>query len=150
MGTVANGNTVSVHYRGTLNDGAEFDSSRQRGETLTFLVGSGQMIAGFDAAVLGMTIDEIKNISISPEEAYGELNPKAVQEISKESFPPEFEFVIGATVQGQGPNGPVLAKIISEQEEIAILDFNHPLAGETLNFEIEMVNITDSNDNEDD
>jgi FKBP-type peptidyl-prolyl cis-trans isomerase 2 len=145
MGTVINGNTVSVHYRGTLEDGTEFDSSHNRGETLTFQVGSGQMIEGFDANVVGMKVGEIKNITLDANKAYGEHNSEAIQEVSKEVFPPDFEFVVGATVQGQGPNGqPVVAKILSEQDETATLDFNHPLAGHKLNFEIEMVEISET------
>ena len=143
MSTANNGNTVSVHYRGTLEDGTEFDSSHSRGETLTFQVGSGQMIEGFDKGVVGMQIGDVKNITLEAEQAYGEHRPEGVQEVSKENFPPDFEFVIGGTVHGQGPDGqPVIAKILSEQDETATLDFNHPLAGKTLNFEIEMVEIT--------
>ncbi len=142
MSIVNNGNTVSVHYRGTLEDGTEFDSSHNRGETLTFQVGSGQMIEGFDKGVVGMSVGEVKNITLDAEQAYGESNPEAIQEISKAAFPEDFEFVIGASVQGQGPEGqPIIAKIVSEQEEAVTLDFNHPLAGQKLNFEIEMVEI---------
>jgi len=145
MSIVTNGNTVSVHYRGTLEDGTEFDSSHNREETLTFQVGSGQMIEGFDTSVVGMKVGEIKNVTLDANKAYGEHNPEAIQEVSKEVFPSDFEFVVDATVQGQGPNGqPVVAKILSEQDETVTLDFNHPLAGHKLNFEIEMVEISET------
>ena len=142
MSTVENGNTVSVHYKGTLNDGTEFDNSRTRGEPLTFQVGSGMMIPGFDSGVLGMSIGETKNLSLTAEEGYGEKNDEALQEVSKQFFPPEFNFTAGEMVQGTTPEGqPLLAKIISEAEETVVLDFNHPLAGEGLNFEVELMEI---------
>ena len=142
MSTVENGNTVSVHYKGTLNDGTEFDNSRTRGEPLTFQVGSGQMIPGFDSGVLGMSVGETKNLSLTAEEGYGEKNEEALQEVSKQFFPPEFNFTAGEMVQGTTPEGqPLLAKIVSEAEDTVILDFNHPLAGEGLNFEVELMEI---------
>ncbi len=146
MSTVTNGNTVSVHYRGTLENGIEFDSSHSRGQTLTFEVGAGQMIPGFDTGVVGMSVGETRSITINPEDAYGEKNPEAVQEVSKSAFPEDFEYVVDGTVEGQGPQGPVIAKIVSEQKETVTLDFNHPLAGEVLNFEIELVDISGQSD----
>lgn len=140
MSTVKNGMNVSVHYRGTLNDGTEFDSSYDRGETLDFQVGSGQMIPGFDSGVVGMQIGETKTISVDPADGYGEVNPEAVQEIPKDQFPEDFEFIVGATVTGQGPRGPIMAKILKEGSDTVEMDFNHPLAGQTLTFEIEVVN----------
>jgi len=141
MSTVENGNTISVHYRGTLNDGTEFDSSHSRNETLTFEVGSGQMIPGFDTAVVGMTTGETKNITLTPEEAYGPINTEAVVDISKDNFPDDFEYVEGAMIQGFGPNGPVIGTINEVKEEAVNVDFNHPMAGKDLNFEIELVEI---------
>ena len=89
---VENGNTVSVHYRGTLNDGTEFDSSHSRGEPLSFQVGSGQMINGFDAALPGMAVGETKSITLTPDQAYGESNPEAITDVPKESFPARIQF----------------------------------------------------------
>ena len=144
MSKVTNGNTISVHYRGTLQDGTEFDSSHNRGETLNFTVGSGQMISGFDAGVMGMSVGEIKNITLTAEEGYGDRVDEAIQDVPKESFPEDFEFVIDATVQGAGPDGrPIIAKILKENTDSITLDFNHPLAGQSLNFEIELVEITE-------
>lgn len=141
---VQNGNSVSVHYRGTLSDGTEFDNSKTRGQTLNFQVGSGQMIAGFDTALVGMSIGEVKNVSLSADEAYGQHRPEAVQPVPRTAFPPEFEFLVGEVVQGNGPQGPFLARILEEREEDVVLDFNHPLAGETLNFEIELLAVNGS------
>ena len=139
---VENGNTVSVHYRGTLTDGTEFDSSHGRGETLTFQVGAGQMISGFDAALPGMAVGETKNISITADEAYGQPNPELIGDIPKEAFPPGFSFEEGTMVQGQDEHGqPLVGKINESQEATVTVDFNHPLAGKDLNFEIELVSI---------
>jgi len=145
MSTTKNGDTISVHYTGTLDDGTEFDSSRTRGETLTFQVGVGQMIPGFDAGVVGMTIGETKNIKIGADEAYGERVNEAVQQVPKTSFPENFQFIVGQQVQGTGPNGEaVTALIITENPDDVTLDFNHPLAGKNLNFEVELVEIVNS------
>ena len=142
MSAIKNGDKVSVHYRGTLDDGTEFDNSYDRGETLTFEVGVGQMIKGFDSGVVGMTVGETKTIKITADEAYGQRQPEAVQSIPKTSFPENFQFIIGQQVQGTGPNGEnISAILISEEEETATLDFNHPLAGKNLNFSVELVEI---------
>jgi len=141
MSAVENGNTVSVHYRGTLNDGTEFDSSHSRGEPLTFQVGAGQMISGFDAALPGMTVGETKNITLTPDQAYGEVNADAFVDISKENFPDDFEYVEGGMIQGMGPTGPVVGTIVEVKETAVNINFNHPMAGKDLNFEIELVEI---------
>lgn len=145
MSTTKSGDTISVHYTGTLDDGTEFDSSRTRGETLTFQIGVGQMIPGFDAGVVGMTVGETKNITIAASEAYGERAEEAIQQIPKSAFPENFQFIVGQQVQGNGPNGEnVTALIITENTEDVVLDFNHPLAGKNLNFEVELMDIVDS------
>ena len=131
--TVENGDTVNVHYRGTLDDGTEFDSSHGRGETLTFQVGSGQLITGFDEALPGMTVGEVKNVAFTPEKAYGPTIQEAIQVVSKDSFPPGFLFEVGSTVSGYGADGrPMTAKIQSEEETTVTLDMNHPMAGKNL------------------
>ncbi len=144
---VRNGSSVSVHYRGTLSDGTEFDNSKTRGQTLNFQVGSGQMIAGFDSALVGMSIGDTKSINLTADQAYGQHEPEAVQPVPRSAFPPDFEFLIGEVVQGNGPQGRFLAKILEEREEEVILDFNHPLAGQDLNFEIELLAVNDVNAN---
>ncbi|HIK67031.1 MAG TPA: peptidylprolyl isomerase [Flavobacteriales bacterium] len=142
MSKVENGNTVSVHYRGTLENGTEFDNSRARGETLSFQVGSPGLLAGFSSGVVGMAVGEVKTVNVAFDEAYGPRNEEALQTIPKDAFPPEFEFVVGTSVQGNQPNGqPVTAKICSDDEDSVVLDFNHPLAGEDLTFEIELIEI---------
>jgi FKBP-type peptidyl-prolyl cis-trans isomerase 2 len=140
---VKQGDSVKVHYVGTLNDGNEFDNSYKRGSTLDFKVGAGQMIKGFDSAVVEMTVGDKKTVNIKPEEAYGERKEEAIMAVAKENFPPDFVAVEGEMVQGRTENGqPINALIIEVQDNDVILDMNHPLAGEELNFEIELVEIS--------
>ena len=136
------GTNVQVHYRGTFEDGTEFDNSRVRGHTLDFEVGSPKIIPGFTEALVGMTVGDSKTITLQPEEAYGHIDPEGVRPVPKSAFGDDFEFEVGLMVQGNGPRGPFVAKIASIEEEIINLDFNHPLAGKVLNFEIEVVTAT--------
>ena len=136
---VKNGQNVQVHYKGTLKDGTVFDESRARNRTLNFRVGSGQMLKGFNDTVLGMSKGDVRNVTLSPEDAYGFHDPGALQGVDKGFFGEGFEFKIGEIVQGNGPRGPFIAKIHDVEGDTVVLDFNHPLAGEELNFEIELV-----------
>ena len=138
------GHNINVHYKGTLTDGTEFDNSRTRGQTIAFQVGSGQMIPGFNDAVVGMATGETKSVTLAPTEAYGPRNEEALNTVPREAFGENFEFEVGATIQGNGPRGVFLAKIHDLQEENVILDMNHPLAGQSLNFEIELVSVNEA------
>jgi len=143
MSNVTDGNTVKIHYRGTFNDGTQFDSSYDRGEPIEFTVGAGMMIEGFEAGVLGMAQGEKKSLTLEPDQAYGQINEAAIQTVPREQFPPEFEFKEGATLQGQDPNGqPFLATITGLTDDTVTLDMNHPMAGKTLNFDVEVIEIT--------
>ncbi len=139
--TASEGNNVKVHYKGTLNDGTVFDSSYDRNETIEFTVGSGQMIPGFDAAVNGMTVGEKKTVNLEVNEAYGERIDEAVREVPKTSFPEDFEFETGVVVEGSINGNQVRGSIEEVSDESVIIDFNHPMAGQPLNFEIELVEI---------
>lgn len=140
---VKNGHTVKVHYKGTLNDGTLFDDSYARGTPIDFEVGSRRLIRGFSEAVLGMKKGETRQVTIPVEAAYGPINPDAFQPVPRAAFSAEHEFEVGGTVQGEGPNGKFLARVhdILEEEETIVLDMNHPLAGEELNFEIELLEV---------
>ena len=139
--TAMDGSSVKVHYRGTLNDGTVFDSSYDRGETITFTIGAGQMIPGFDSAVNGMTLGEKKTVNLKPEQAYGDRIDEAVRDVPKTSFPDDFEFNNGVPVEGN-VNGNAVRGIIEEVNEDSVtIDFNHPMAGRDLNFEIELVDV---------
>jgi peptidylprolyl isomerase len=149
MSKAINGNTVRVHYKGTFNDGTVFDSSYDRGQTIDFEVGSGMMIPGFDQAVNGMTVGEVKNVTITSAQAYGEPDPSAFTEVPKDSFPEDFPLLEGVTVQGTGQTGqPLIGTIDKVNEDHVVLNLNHPMAGKDLNFEIELVgiNVLDIND----
>jgi peptidylprolyl isomerase len=143
--TATQGDAVKVHYKGTLNDGSQFDSSYDRGDPIAFTVGAGQMIQGFDDAVFGMTKGEVKNITLTPEEAYGDVNPDAYTELSKDTFPEDFEFTDGDKIPLQGPGGAHFIGTITEIRDADItVDMNHPMAGKDLNFEIELIEIGES------
>ena len=141
--TAQTGNTVSVHYKGTFDDGTVFDSSHSRGEPMTFTVGSGQLIEGFDSAVPGMTIGEVKTVSLTPAQGYGERSEEAVQEVPKTSFPNDFEFQEGQIVHAQNPDGTSFQAVLGAVgTDSVMVDMNHPMAGKNLNFEIELVDIS--------
>ena len=140
-GKVKNGNNVKVHYVGTFDDGTEFDNSRTRGQTLDFEVGSERLLPAFNEAVVGMQEGDTKSVSLEAERAYGTIDPNAFQEVPKQQFGDDFVFEVGGMIQGQTPTGPFLARIHEIQEQNITLDFNHPLAGKDLNFEIELVSI---------
>ena len=140
--TIKTGDNVSVHYRGTLEDGTEFDSSYSRKEPITFTVGSGQMITGFDAAVRGMNPEETKTVTFGPDEAYGPSYPDRTTEMPLSAFPEDFPLNEGATVPLQGPGGQhLLATVTNNDNEKVTLDLNHPMAGKTLTFEITVVEV---------
>ena len=144
---VADGQMVSLHYIGTLDDGTEFDNSRKREEVMSVEVGSGDLIPGFDKALSGMTVGEVKNFKLSPGEAYGEVISEAYQTVPQTSFPSGFELEVGKPVLGRGPSGqPIPAKIDSVGDDSVVLNFNHPLAGKTLNFEVELLSIDKKED----
>jgi len=135
------GRAVHVHYKGTFEDGTVFDSSYDRGEAIEFTVGAGQMIPGFDAAVNGMKVGETKTVTLEPEQAYGEHNPEGIQSVPKQSFPENFEFEAGVVIEGNVQNQPVRGVINQVEEEFVVIDFNHPMAGKNLNFDIELVEV---------
>lgn len=142
MSNVNEGQTVSLHYIGTFDDGTEFDSSRGRGQPLTFQVGSGQVIPGFDTAVRSMSVGETQDVRIEAAEAYGEVNPDAYQTVPRDMFNPEMELVVDATVYGQNEGGQqMMARIVEFDDNSVRLDLNHPLAGKPLNFNIELLTV---------
>lgn len=142
MKTAQSGNTVQVHYTGTLSDGQLFDSSAGR-EPLSFQLGSGQVIKGFDDGVSGMEIGEKKTINIPADEAYGPINEELLINFERKNIPADVPLEIGTTLNmHQDGNGQVVQVVVKEvTEEIVVLDANHPLAGQDLTFELELVGI---------
>lgn len=141
MSTAKSGDTVSIHYTGRLNDGSVFDSSEGR-EPLSFTLGSGQVIPGFDNGVTGMTTGEKKTIEIPAKEAYGESDPNAVVQVALSDFPEGVTPEVGLPLQLGMEDGGVMQVVVSEvTDETATLDANHPLAGKDLIFDLELVEI---------
>ncbi len=144
MQQVKNGDKVKVHYHGKLTDGSTFDSSEGR-EPLEFEVGSGAVIPGFDAGVTGMEVGQKKTVTIPVDEAYGPKQDDMIMEFPRDRFPEDMVPEIGMQLNmsnGAGQNFPV---VISEvQETTVMLDANHPLAGEDLVFDLELVEIVGS------
>lgn len=134
--TAQDGDSVAVNYRGTLDDGSEFDSSAGR-DPLTFVVGSGQVIAGFDEAVRGLAEGEARTVRIEPENAYGEYSDAAIIDFPADSAP-EGLAVGDQVTLGNGQT----ATVVAITEDTVSIDANHPLAGKALTFEVELVSIT--------
>ena len=141
MTTAKQGDTVHIHYSGSLDDGTVFDSSADR-DPLSFTIGSGQVIPGFEEAVIGMAIDEKKNVTIPVDKAYGPRNEELIMTVPKEQVPPDLNPEVGQKLQMQGPdNTPVVVEVTEVAEEHIKLDANPPLAGKDLIFDIELVEI---------
>lgn len=141
MTQAKSGDTVRIHYTGTLDDGTQFDSSAGR-DPLEFALGAGQVIPGFDNAVDGMAVGDSKTVTIPVEEAYGERHEQLVQQVSRSALPDDIEPAVGMQLQSQSPEGQVMMLVVTEVEEESItVDANHPLAGQALTFAIELVEI---------
>ena len=136
------GDYIKVDYTGTLDDGSVFDSSEGR-EPLEFTAGAGQMIKGFDAAVIGMKVGEVKTVTIPAEDAYGPYDDDLLLVFSKDELPEGLDPKIGDQIPLSGPNGRTMnAPVVDVTETTITVDANHRLAGKDLTFEIELVEIT--------
>lgn len=135
------GDTVHVHYTGSLKDGTVFDSSDGR-DPLSFTLGSGQVIPGFEGAVDGMALNEKKNVTIPVDQAYGPRNEELVLTVPKNQVPADINPEVGMKLQMQGPgDNPVVVEVVEVADEHIKLDANPPLAGKDLTFDIELVKI---------
>lgn len=141
MTTAKNGDNVKIHYTGTLQDGSVFDSSAGRAP-LAFRLGSGQVIPGFDEAILGMGLGDSKSVTIPPAKAYGQRNEELVIVVPRNHVPPEIKPEMGLKLQMGGPNGElVMVEVVDVDDDHITLDANPPLAGKELTFQIELVAI---------
>ncbi|MBR3645935.1 MAG: peptidylprolyl isomerase [Lachnospiraceae bacterium] len=134
-----------VHYTGTFNDGSKFDSSYDRNEPIEFVCGAGMMIKGFDDAVKDMIVGETKKIHLMPEEAYGMPNPENILTIETSQMPGSEELLVGMQIvlaNELGQQFPV--KVIKKEGTTITFDANHEMAGKELNFEIELVEVTEA------
>ena len=136
------GKTCRTHYRGTFNDGTQFDSSYDRGEPLEFICGAGQMIRGFDAAVADMKVGQVVDVHLMPEEAYGMPDPNAIFTLEIAQLPGSEELEAGQQVYLSNQYGqPFPVKVAAKNETTITFDANHEMAGKELNFRIELVEV---------
>ena len=136
------GKTCRTHYRGTFNDGTQFDSSYDRGEPLEFICGAGQMIKGFDAAVADMEVGQIIDVHLMPEEAYGMADPNAIFTMEIAQLPGSEDLTVGQQVYLSNQYGqPFPVKVTAKDNKNITFDANHEMAGKELNFRIELVEV---------
>lgn len=136
------GKTCRTHYRGTFNDGTQFDSSYDRGEPLEFICGAGQMIKGFDAAVADMEVGQIIDVHLMPEEAYGMADPNAIFTMEIAQLPGSEDLTVGQQVYLSNQYGqPFPVKVTAKDDKNITFDANHEMAGKELNFRIELVEV---------
>jgi peptidylprolyl isomerase len=141
MAEVKAGDTVQLHYTGTLIDGTTFDSSDGR-DPLQFEVGSGQIIPGLDVAIPGMKVGDKKVVKIEADDAYGQVNPDMRQAVPRDGIPADIPLEVGLQLQMQTPDGQAMPVTVIDVDEATVtLDANHPLAGKDLTFDIELVTI---------
>lgn len=144
MQQVKSGDKVKVHYHGKLTSGETFDSSEGR-QPLEFEVGSGMVIKGFDDGVMGMQVGDKKTVNIPADQAYGEKNPEYIIEYPKAQFPADMQLELGMPLVMSNASGQQFqVKVTEIKDEVIVLDANHPLAGEELVFDIELVEIVGS------
>lgn len=133
---------VTVHYTGKLDDGTVFDTSRDR-QPLEFTIGAGQVIPGFENSVVGMAEGDNKSVTVQPQEAYGNVRDDLIIDVNKSDIPANLEVKVGQQLQINRPDGQTIPVLVSNvTDDKVTLDANHPLAGKTLTFEIELVKIS--------
>jgi len=138
--TVSDGKTISMEYTLTLEDKKVLDTN-VGAEPMNFTQGSHQIIPGLESALEGMKVGESRQVTVNPEEGYGPINPQAVQEVSIENIPPDARKV-GVRLQGQDAQGRMVHPLVTEvKEQVVMLDFNHPLAGKKLFFDVKILDI---------
>jgi peptidylprolyl isomerase len=141
MSEAKTGDKVKVHYTGKLADGTQFDTSANQ-EPLEFTVGAGEVIAGFEDAVVGMNPGDTKTATINADEAYGDYDEELILEVERDQFPPEITPEVGQRLQLHQADGEVFGAVVTAVgDQTVTLDANHPLAGQDLTFEIELVEI---------
>ena len=144
MSQVKENNTVKVNYTGKLSDGQVFDSSEGK-EPIEFTLGQGRLIPGFEKGLIDMELNEKKTITIPKEEAYGEVNKDLIQEVKKSELPQEMAPEVGMGLVSKSPDGQEVNLLVVEvRDETIVIDGNHPLAGKELIFDLEVIEIKDT------
>ena len=143
MAEAQQGSTVKIHYTGKYEDGTVFDSSLER-EPMEFTIGAGLTIPGFDEAAVGMAPGDTKSVTIPPEKAFGDHAEEMVQDVPRDQLPGDLELALGGVLEVTSPEGESYnVRVVKLDDETVTLDANHPLAGETLCFDLEMVEVSD-------
>lgn len=141
MSEAKSGDTVKIHYTGTLSDGTQFDSSQGR-DPLEFTLGAGSVIAGFDDAVTGMSAGEAKTVNIPADQAYGPRHDQLMDKVPRGAIPDDIALELGMVLHAQGPDGQELSFTVVEfDDQNVTVDGNHPLAGQDLTFALELMEI---------
>ncbi|MAN81540.1 MAG: peptidylprolyl isomerase [Rhodospirillaceae bacterium] len=136
------GDTVRVHYTGTLEDGSTFDTSKDR-DPMEVNLGSGQILSGVEDALIGMAEGDTKKVTLAPDDAFGDRNPELVQNVGRSTIPAEIPLEVGAVLEATNEAGnPMHLVVVSFDDEEVTLDANHPLAGKALTFDLTLVSIT--------
>jgi FKBP-type peptidyl-prolyl cis-trans isomerase SlyD len=145
---IADGTVVGIDYALHLGDGKVVDAS-EPGEPLTYLQGSGQIVPGLEAALVGLGAGDKKQVVVAPGEGYGEHDPRGVQEVPRGAFPPGFEPEAGMELTAEGEDGEPVPFVVKElRPESIVIDLNHPLAGKTLHFDVTVREVRDATDDE--
>ncbi len=137
---IEDGKTVAIHYEGTLKDGSVFDSSKGK-EPFEFVFGSGSIIPGLEKGLAGLQEGDKKKITVEAKDAYGERNPEAVQKVEKNQLPEDIKPEVGMQLMAQTQTGQIPVTITEVEEEYITVDFNPPLAGEDLTFDVEVISV---------
>lgn len=140
MTTAHEGDTVKVHYVGTLEDGTVFDSSVDR-DPIEFTIGEQQVIPGFESAVVGLTVGETRSVTVAPEDGYGPRMSDRVVVVDRDKLPKGLMPKPGMMLEGRAPEGTVVFTVTGVRDDDVTLDANHPLAGKSLHFEVELIEI---------
>ncbi len=144
---IAPNKVVEIHYEGKLSDGSVFDSSADQ-EPLEFVFGVGMLIPGLEQGLEGLAVGETATIEVKAEDAYGLREDQAVHEIPRQEIDPEIQLEEGMQLVGQSPQGPMIVTVVEFDDQTVTIDFNHPLAGEDLTFNIEVVSVQDVSEEE--
>ncbi len=147
MSGIESDSVVTVHYTGTLPDGEVFDSSRDK-DPMTFLIGHRNMIPGFEEELMGAAVGETRNFTLPPERAYGERDDEALQQVSRDQFPEDMDIKPGMMMAAQTDQGPIPFTISEINGDQITIDFNHQMAGKTLTFNVEILDIRNATPDE--
>lgn len=144
---VSKNKVVKINYKGTLSDGSVFDSNEDR-EPLEYIQGIGMIIPGLEQRIEGLQSGDKKSVEVPADEAYGQVSDDAVQDVPKDQFPQDIDLQEGMQLAAQGPQGMIPVTVKEIKDDSVLVDFNHPLAGKDLTFDVEVVDVRDATEDE--